>query len=154
MGASLLFDEFEVAAVNMGHQTTFALQSYGTDTGIVVDLGERLEVVPIVGGYKVAAGISRTATGGGEMGGHLRQALLGRNYSLTSQLEGYVVRQVLENLCYVAESYHEEVDRCQADPVSVERSVPVQEVADWRRSVLAWRGLRSPRESSSPRSGV
>ena len=28
------------------------------------------------------------------MGGHLRQALLGRNYSLTSQLEGYVVRQV------------------------------------------------------------
>ena len=92
--ASLLFDEFEVAAVNMGHQTTFALQSYGTDTGIVVDLGERLEVVPIVGGYKLAAGISRTATGGGEMGGHLRQALLGRNYSLTSQLEGYVVRQV------------------------------------------------------------
>merc|ERR1719222_919505 len=123
--ASLLFDEFEVAAVNMGHQTTFALQSYGTDTGIVVDLGERLEVVPIVGGYKLAAGISRTATGGGEMGGHLRQALLGRNYSLTSQLEGYVVRQVLENLCYVAESYHEEVDRCQADPASVERSVPV-----------------------------
>ena len=92
--ASLLFDEFEVAAVNMGHQTTFALQSYGTDTGIVVDLGERLEVVPIVGGYKLAAGISRTATGGGDMGGHLRQALLGRNYSLTSQLEGYVVRQV------------------------------------------------------------
>lgn len=32
---------------------------------------------------------------------------------------------MLENLCYVAESYHEEVDRCQADPVSVERSVPV-----------------------------
>ena len=78
------------------------------------------------------------------MGGHLRHALLGRNYSLTSQLEGYVVRQVttkshqifdqnenrhcqqvLENLCYVAESYNGEVDRCQADPSSVERSVPV-----------------------------
>ena len=92
--ASLLFDEFEVCAVNMGHQTTFALHSYCTDTGIVVDVGERLEVVPIVGGYKVASGVSRTATGGGEMACHLRQALLGRNYSVASQLEGYVVRQV------------------------------------------------------------
>ena len=70
--ASLLFDEFEVAAVNMGHQTVFALHSYRTDTGVVVDIGERMDVVPIVSGYKVQSGISRTATGGGELVTHMK----------------------------------------------------------------------------------
>lgn len=70
--ASLLFDEFEVAAVNLGHQTVFALHSYCSDTGVVVDLGERCDVVPIVRGYRVTAGQSRTATGGGVMAGQVR----------------------------------------------------------------------------------
>ena len=178
--ASLLFDEFEVCAVNMGHQTTFALHSYCTDTGIVVDVGERLEVVPIVGGYKVASGMSRTATGGGEMASHLRQALLGRNYSVASQLEGYVVRQVsqasrhqlaqvLENLCYVAPSCHVEVERCRADPEAAEATITVAggwsmgwsvlqlnnlQVVGWATSDLAQRGLRWPKDSSNLRSGA
>ena len=108
--AALLFDEFEVRSVNMGHQSVFTLHSYSTDTGIVVDIGERMDIVPIVSGYKVQSGLSRAATGGMELCGHMRHALLGRNYSLTTFLDTYVVRQVVERLCYLARNFDTEYE--------------------------------------------
>ena len=125
--ASLLFDEFEVAAVNMGHQTVFSLHSYCTNTGIVVDIGERMDVVPIVSGYKVQSGISRTAVGGVELLSHMRRALLGLNYSLTSQLDGYVVRQVVERLCYIPKHFNAELDKEKAEPGLLDKSISVTE---------------------------
>ena len=126
--ASLLFDEFEVAAVNLGHQTVFSLHSYCATTGIVVDIGERCDIVPVVSGYKVQSGISRTATGGLELATHMRQALLGRNYSLTSHLDGYVVRHVIERLCYVPRNYEAEVEKFRSEERPAERSVTVETV--------------------------
>ena len=37
------------------------------ETGVVVDLGERMDVVPIVDGLRVSAGVSRSAVGGFEL---------------------------------------------------------------------------------------
>ena len=108
--AALLFDEFEVRSVNLGHQSVFTLHSYNTDTGVVVDIGERMDIVPIVAGYKVQSGLSRAATGGMELCGHMRHALLGRNYSLTDFLDVFVVRQVAERLCYLARNFDSEVE--------------------------------------------
>jgi len=125
--ASLLFDEFEVKAVNMGHQTVFTLHSYCATTGIVVDIGERMDIVPIVDGYKVQSGISRTATGGLELATHMRHSLLGRNYSLTSMLDGYVVRHVIEKLCYIPKNYDAEVDKYKKDETLAEKTVSVEE---------------------------
>jgi len=125
--ASLLFDEFEVGAVNMGHQTVFTLHSYCATTGIVVDIGERMDIVPIVDGYKVQSGISRTATGGLELATHMRHALLGRNYSLTSMMDGYVVRHVIEKLCYIPKNYDAEVDKFKKDETLAEKTVSVEE---------------------------
>lgn len=83
-------------------------------------------MVPVVGGYKVQAGISRTATGGMEMAGHMRQALLGRNYSLTSALDGYMVKHAVENLCYVQSQNQLEVDRSKKEGVQrVEKSLDI-----------------------------
>ena len=123
--ASLLFDEFEVPVVNMGHQTVFALHSYRTDTGIVVDIGERMDVVPIVAGYKVQAGISRTTTGDGELVTHMKHALLSHNYSLTSDLDNYVVKQVVKSLCYIHKNYDAELEKYKADPSLAEKSLAV-----------------------------
>lgn len=120
--ASLLFDEFEVKSVNMGHQSVFTLHSYNTDTGIVVDIGERMEIVPIVSGYKVQSGLSRAATGGMEMCNHMTQALLGRNYSLTAHLDTYIVRQVVERLCYVSRSFETEMENFKGEEKSLNLS--------------------------------
>ena len=133
--ASLLFDEFEVQAVNMGHQTVFALHSYRTDTGVVVDIGERMDVVPIVSGYKVQSGISRTATGGGELVTHMKHALLGRNYSLTSDLDSYVVRHVIEKLCYIPKSYDLEMDKLRQDAKFADKSVMIEEESSSRITI-------------------
>ena len=65
--ASIMFEEFGVKGVNMAHQSIFAAHAYtaaGPDvghTGVVVDLGERMDIVPIVEGCKVTAGVSRSA---------------------------------------------------------------------------------------------
>ena len=36
--AAMLFDEFSVKAVNMAHQTVFAMRAYNAKSGVVVDL--------------------------------------------------------------------------------------------------------------------
>ena len=125
--ASLLFDEFEVESVNMGHQTVFALHSYRTDTGVVVDIGERMDVVPIVSGYKVQSGISRTTTGGGNLVNNMKHALLGHNYSLTSDLDSYVVKHVIEKLCYVSRNYDAELEKLRQDPKFADKSVLIDQ---------------------------
>ncbi len=43
-------------SVNMAHQTVFAMCAYNAKSGVVVDLGERMDVVPVVDGYKVSSG--------------------------------------------------------------------------------------------------
>lgn len=46
----MLFEQFRVLGVNMVHQAALALHAYNTTTGIVVDIGERLDVVPVTDG--------------------------------------------------------------------------------------------------------
>ena len=67
----MLFDEFGVRSVNMSHQSVFAFHSYSARSGVMVDLGERMDVVPLVDGYRVAAGVSRSHVGGA----HLRHRI-------------------------------------------------------------------------------
>ena len=42
--------EFHVKGVNMVNQSVLALYSYNTRSGIIVDIGERLEIVPVTDG--------------------------------------------------------------------------------------------------------
>jgi actin beta/gamma 1 len=59
----------------MSHQTVFAMLAYNAKSGIVVDLGERMDVVPVVDGYKVSSGVSRSSVGGLEMRAKLQHHL-------------------------------------------------------------------------------
>ena len=45
-----LVNKFGVAGVNIVNQTLLSLYSYSASSGIVVDIGERLEIVPITDG--------------------------------------------------------------------------------------------------------
>ena len=46
----IFIHEFHVKGVNMMNQSVLALYSYNTRSGIIVDIGERLEIVPITDG--------------------------------------------------------------------------------------------------------
>jgi len=123
--ASMLFEEFNVRAVNMAHQTVFAFYAYNAKSGIMVDLGERMDVVPIVDGYKVQSGVSRSHVGGKELRAKLQHYLLGRNYSLTSTVDGFVTRSATENLAFVAANFDKALDAYAEDPSSVDASVEI-----------------------------
>lgn len=59
----VLFDKFGVKSVNLTHQSILALYAYNATSGIVVDIGERMDIVPVIDG-----GSSRgvAVVGGGE----------------------------------------------------------------------------------------
>ena len=46
----LLIRDLGVTSVNMVNQSVLALYAYSTRSGIVVDIGERLEIIPITDG--------------------------------------------------------------------------------------------------------
>ena len=48
--ARLLFEEFRLQSVNLTHQSVLSLLSYNSTSGIVVDIGERIDIVPIMDG--------------------------------------------------------------------------------------------------------
>ena len=123
--AAMLFEEFGVKALNMAHQSIFAFYSYSARSGIMVDLGERMDVVPIVDGYKVQSGISRSVVGGAEMRSKMQHYLLGRNYSLTSFIDGFITRYALEQSAYMSRHFDRELDAYHQDPSKIDRSVVV-----------------------------
>ena len=47
---SFLVRRFGVKGVNITHQSILALYSYNASSGIVVDIGERIDVVPVIDG--------------------------------------------------------------------------------------------------------
>ncbi len=123
--AGMLFDEFGVRSVNMAQQTVFAFHSYNARSGVMVDLGERMDVVPIVDGYRVQAGVSRSPVGGAHLRHRLRHHLQGRNYALNSFTDDYVTRLAVERLSYVCANFDRELDAYAVDPSAVDAVLEV-----------------------------
>lgn len=126
----LLMTEFGVRAVNLTAQTVLALLSYRTNSGVVVDVGERTEVIPIIDGYVVESGVSRTPYGGSRLCDHLRHFLMQRHCGLVSETESFLLRYVLENACYCAERYRSELQAFHTDPKSFETVVSLGQFFD------------------------
>lgn len=117
--------EFGVRAVNLTAQTVLSLCSYNATSGVVVDIGERMEVIPIVDGYVIESGVSRIPYGGSRLLDHLRHFLMQRYYGLSSETESFLLRYVLERACYCAENYGQELQKFYSDPQHFEMSIPV-----------------------------
>ncbi|XP_042889059.1 uncharacterized protein LOC122264288 isoform X2 [Penaeus japonicus] len=123
----ILFDKFGVKSVNLTHQSILALYAYNATSGIVVDIGERMDIVPVIDGYIVDGGVSRVPYGGYRILDHLRQFLYMRNVSLINEVESYIIRHVLENICYCAHHYNTEKARCSNNPDNFEKGVSLSE---------------------------
>lgn len=49
--AEIMFETYNVQALCMKPQPLLAMYSYGATTGVVVDIGERLDIFPLDSGY-------------------------------------------------------------------------------------------------------
>ena len=123
--AQMLFEEFSVKAVNMAHQTVFSMLAYTAKSGVVVDLGERMDVVPVVDGYKVSSGVSRSSVGGLEMRAKLQHHLQGRNYSLGSFIDGFLLRYAIESSAYMCRNFDKELEKYRQNPAKIDQQVEI-----------------------------
>lgn len=118
--AEALLCQVGVGALSVTHQAICALYAYNTSSGVVVDLGARIDILPIADGYIVEGGVSRLPHGAQQLTQQLRQALAQKQLSLFGELELYLVRWVQQQACYVAPDYRTELGACHTDPAAYE----------------------------------
>lgn len=105
----IMFETFNVPAMYVGIQAVLSLYSSGRTTGIVVDSGDGVtHTVPIYEGYSMPHAVMRVDMAGRDMTEHLSKLLMREGLSLTSSAEKEIVRQMKEQLCYVAMNADEE----------------------------------------------
>jgi len=128
--ARLLFEEFAVQSVNLTHQSILSLLSYNSKSGIVVDIGERIDIIPIMDGYMLETSASQVPYGGQQMVDHLRHFLVQQRCSLITDVESYLIRYVLEKLAFVAGpdvgGYTAQLQKARKDPSCVRGTVDLR----------------------------
>ncbi|GFY29844.1 actin [Trichonephila clavipes] len=104
----LLLEDFEVKSVSLTHQALLTLYAYNVSTGIVVDIGDRMDILPVVDGFIVEKGVTRVPHGGQRLIHHMKHALAEKHISLSNDMDSFVVRFISENLSYIPEDYENE----------------------------------------------
>eukprot|EP01060_Flectonema_neradi_P039398 TRINITY_DN8667_c0_g1_i1.p1 TRINITY_DN8667_c0_g1~~TRINITY_DN8667_c0_g1_i1.p1 ORF type:complete len:285 (+),score=45.75 TRINITY_DN8667_c0_g1_i1:62-916(+) len=101
--AEIFFEEHHVPALFFSVQAVLSLYAAGTATGVVVDSGDGVtHCCPVYEGFVIPGAVTRSDIGGRDITKHLQLQLrkLGHNFNTSAEFE--IVRQIKENLCYVA----------------------------------------------------
>jgi len=101
--AEIFFETFNVPALFCAPQAILSLYASGRTTGVVLDCGDGVtHAVPVYEGFALPHAITRIDLAGRDVTNHLKYLLrrLGHNLYTSAELE--VVRQLKEELCYVA----------------------------------------------------
>jgi len=102
---NILLTVHNFKAASIARQPSLILYSYDVTTGIVVDIGERLNIVPVIDEYIVENAIVSLPFGAQQIRDSLRQNLKQRNnglYSYQSPVEHTLLRYIVEQVCYVS----------------------------------------------------
>uniref|UniRef100_A0A2C9L8C5 Actin-related protein 8 n=1 Tax=Biomphalaria glabrata TaxID=6526 RepID=A0A2C9L8C5_BIOGL len=118
-----LVDRFHMRGVCMVQQSLLSLYSYKATTGIILDIGHRIEVLPIFEGFVIEGGVARCPFGGQKVQESLTISLLENNYKFSSITEQWLVRYIMEQSCYVAIDYEQELEWCKTKPDTLKTSV-------------------------------
>ena len=128
MIGEVLFDQIGVQSLLLQDQAVLALYSYGAVSGIVVDIGDRCDVVPIIDGCKVDGGAARLPFGGNAVTDSLTRLSTEKGVRYFSDTEAYVMRYVKETIAYVSQDYDADLRLCGEAPAEFAR---VAEVAQF-----------------------
>lgn len=111
---NLLLEVNGFKAATIAKQPSLILYSYDVTTGIVVDIGERLNIYPVIDEYIVENAIVSLPFGAHQIRDSLRKSLQKGNnglYSYQSPVEHTLLRYVVEQACYVAADFDDEDQR-------------------------------------------
>lgn len=120
--AQIMFESFNVPAMYVSIQAVLSLYSAGRTTGCVVDSGDGVtHIVPIYDGYILPHAIKRLDLAGRDLTENLAKILTERGYTFTSSAEFEIVRDIKEQMTYVALDYDEEIKKTQ-ESATLEKS--------------------------------
>lgn len=106
----IMFESFSIPAFYVAIQAVLSLYASGRTSGIVVDSGDGVtHTVPIYEGYSLPHAVLRIDLAGRDLTGWMAKLLQQRGYSFTTSAELEIVRDIKQQLCYVAEDYEKEL---------------------------------------------
>lgn len=105
----IMFEKYGFEGAHVSIQAMLTLYAQGLLTGVVVDTGDGVtHVVPVYEGYVPKNLIRRLDVAGRHITKYLIKLLLLRGYAFNASADLETVRQIKEDLCYVAADIKEE----------------------------------------------
>merc|ERR1712099_71104 len=107
---TIMFETFDVQNTYVAIQAVMSLYAAGRTTGLVVDSGDGVShTVPVFEGFSVPHAVEKMDIAGRVLTNYLQKLLLesiAEGFTSSAELE--IVKNIKEELCYVAQKYDEE----------------------------------------------
>jgi actin len=107
----VMFETFGTRAAYISIGAILAEYASGRCSALVVDVGEGVvHVLPIYEGHTVRSSIQRIDLGGRDLTTYLGRILTERGYAFTTTSEFEILRDIKEELCFVAKDFKKEME--------------------------------------------
>ena len=119
----ILFEVFQFSAICFQNQSLLSLYSYNTTSGIVVNIGDHIDIMPIIDGYAMEAGMSHIPHGGNAITENLSKIVTHKGIRYFSETEMYIVRLIKEELCYISQDFDGDLAKCESNLAEYTRAI-------------------------------
>ena len=138
LAEALMGAVFQFQSILFQEQALLSLYSYNTTTGLVVDIGDHIDIVPVIDGYAIEAGIHRLPFGGNAITEYLTKLLTAKGIRYFSETETYINRFIKEDACFVSLDYVKDCETCEARPAVYSHQINVDrfQLPDHRKAIV------------------